>query len=278
MRIRQHIGTAAALVAATVALTGALTACGTGTRAGGDLLAQVREAGTLRVALTQANPPWNFLDEQNAPAGYDVDVARELAARLGVPNVEFVPSSYQNFIEGVRANRFDIVISGQAVTEERKQQVDFSAPYQVNGIAVFVQRDEAAIAGVADLAGRSVATSAGTTQEAYARERIPGAEVKTYQNATLGLTDLSRGGADAALVSRFQGTYLAAKNGLAVKAVGPLLESEVNAMSFRKDAGSFGGEVNRVLRELIADGTLTRISQKWLGGQDMAAELAKLPT
>ncbi|OZM76443.1 ABC transporter substrate-binding protein [Pseudonocardia sp. MH-G8] len=258
----------------------ALAACSTGggaRSADGDLLEQVRESGTLRVALTQANPPWNFLDESNSPAGYDVDVARELASRLGIENVEFIPSTYQNFIEGVRANRFDIVISGQAITEERKQQVDFSIPYQVNGIAIFVQADDDTIQGIADLSGRSVATSAGTTQEAFARESIPGAEVKTNQNATLGLTDLSRGGADAALVSRFQGTYLAEQNELQVKPVGPLLESEINAMTFRKDAGSLGPEVNRVINEMIEDGTITRFSQRWLAGQDVAVELRKLP-
>jgi ABC-type amino acid transport substrate-binding protein len=266
-------------VALATALTGTLTACTftSGSQAGGDLLSKVKQAGILRVALTEANPPWNFLDSSNQPVGYDVDVAKELAKRLTITTVQFVPSSFQNFIEGVRADRFDIVISGQTITEERKKQVHFSRPYEVNGISVFTKSSNSSIQGISDLAGTTIAVSAGTTQEAYVRTKIPQATAQTYQNATLGLTDLGRGNADAMLVSRFQGSYLANKNNLEVKPVGPLLESEVNGMSFRQGSGAFKLEVERVIGEMVNDGTLTRISEKWLGGLDMAAELKKLP-
>ncbi|MEU0469599.1 ABC transporter substrate-binding protein [Amycolatopsis sp. NPDC006131] len=245
--------------------------------ASGDVLENVRGNGTLRVALTQANPPWNFVDANGVPAGYDVDVAHELARRMGIGKVEFVQASFQTFIEGIKAGRFDMVISGQTITEERKQQVDFSRPYEVNGISIFVPTSNTSVTSLADLRGRTVAVSAGTTQHKFATEKIPDVNVKTYDNATLGLTDLSRGNADAMLVSRFQGSYLASKNGLAVKPAGPLLEAEVNGISFRKDSPALKREVDRVINEMIADGTLTRISQQWLGGLDMAAELRALP-
>lgn len=258
------------------AIVPSLVACGSGSAnmaAGADLLSKVRQTGTLKVAITQANPPWNFLDSSGNPAGYDVDVAHELAKRLGVGEVEFVPSNFQSFIEGVRANRFDIVIAGQTITEERAREVGFSIPYQVNGISIFVPGKSSDVANVEQLAGKTVGVSAGTTQEEFARTKVPGAQVKTYQNATLGLIDLARSNADAMLVSRFQGAYLAAQNKLAVKPVGPLLESEVNGMSFRKDAGAFKGAVDQALTDMINDGTLTAISQRWLGGLDMASEL-----
>ena len=260
-----------------LALVIATTACSTGAQASGDLLDRVRESGTLRVANTQANPPWNFTDEASQPLGYDVDVANELARRLDVAKVEFLPSNFQSFIEGVRADRFDIVISGQTITDERREQVGFSQPYQVNGVSIFVKAGESSIATLADLVGRSVGVSAGTTQEKMAREQIDGADVRTYQNATLALTDLSRGGVDAVLVSRFQGTFLAERNGLPVEPAGELLEREVNGMSFQKDSPRFKQAVDGALAAMIDDGTLTRISERWLGGLDMAAELAKLP-
>lgn len=259
-------------------LIAVLVACsGGGSAAGGDLLVQVRQKGTLRVALTQANPPWNFLDGGAQPVGYDVDVAREVAKRLGVSNVEFIPSNFQSFIEGVRANRFDIVVSGQTITAERAQQVDFSRPYQVNGVSVFVGPNNQEVRGANDLPGKVIAVSAGTTQESYVREKIQGAQTKIYQNATLGLTDLARGNADAMLVSRFQGAYLASQNKLAVKPVGELLNREVNGMSFRKNAGGFKAAVDQAITDMINDGTLSAISNKWLGGQDMAPELSQLP-
>lgn len=241
------------------------------------LLAQVRSRGVLRVSNTQANPPWNFLDEKNQVAGYDVDVADELARRMGIGKVEFIQGTFQTFIPGVQADKFDIVVAGQTVTEERKQQVDFSDPYQVNGVSIFVNQANDTITSQADLAGKRIAVTAGGTQETYAREKIPAADVKTYENATLALTDVAIGRADAYLGSRFVGAYLAEKNQLKVKPTPGLLNSEVNAMSFKKGETAFQQAVDAALQGMIADGTLTAISKKWLGGLDMAEELRKLP-
>lgn len=254
-----------------VVLVVAVAGCGSG-QAKGDLLQRVKAAGVIRVAQTQANPPWNFL-ENGKPAGYDVDVANELARRLGIAEVEFVPSNFQSFIAGVQAGRFDAVVSGQTITDERKEQVDFSRPYEVNGISIFVAGANTSINGVADLKGKKLAVTAGTTQAAFAKKSIPDADIKTYDNATLGLTEVARSRADAALVSRFQGAFLARKNGLAVKPAGPLLESEVNGISFAKGSTAFKQAVDQALGGMISDGTLSAISKKWLGGLDMAEQL-----
>ncbi|MEV1240473.1 transporter substrate-binding domain-containing protein [Nonomuraea sp. NPDC050022] len=258
------------------ALTITLSACGHSSADAADLLRRVKESGTLRVAQTQANPPWNFLDG-GKPAGYDVDVANELAKRLGIAKVEFVASNYQSFIAGVQAGRFDAVVAGQTITPERAKQVDFSRPYQVNGISIFVADANSDITGLTDLQGKKIAVTAGTTQAAFAKKSIADADIKTYDNATLGLTEVARGRADAVLASRFQGAFLAAKNNLKVKAAGPLLESEVNGISFAKGSASFKQAVDKALNDMIADGTLTAISRKWLGGLDMTQELAKVP-
>lgn len=252
-------------------------ACATSSPAGGEVLGRVRSANSIRVALTEANPPWNFLDAASRPIGYDVDVANELARRLKVGKVEFIASNFQSFIEGIRANRFDMVISGQTITPQRREQIDFSRPYEVNGVSIFVRAGDRSIRGLPDLAGRSVGVSAGTTQEKLAREKITGSDVRTYDNATLGLTDLGRGGVNAFLVSRFQGSFLAERNRLPVQAVNGLLEREINGMSFKKDSPRFKQAVDGALAAMIDDGTLTAISNRWLGGLDMAAELRQLP-
>jgi len=241
------------------------------------VLERVRNTGTLRVALTEANPPWNFLDAASQPMGYDVDVANELARRLNVGRVEFIASNFQSFIEGVRANRFDMVISGQTITPPRREQVDFSRPYEVNGVSIFVNAGNRSINGLPDLAGRRVGVSAGTTNEQLAREKIAGADVRTYENATLALTDLGHGGVDAVLVSRFQGSFLADRNRLPIKPVGGLLEREINGMSFKKDSPRLKQAVDKTLAAMIDDGTLSAISRRWLGGLDMAAELRQVP-
>lgn len=256
-----------------------LAACGSSPDEGpstgstsGDLLAAVKEKQVIRVANTQANPPWNFVDGPEGLAGYDVDVAREVARRIGIEKVEFLPGTFENFIPGVKAGRFDIVISGQTITEERKREVGFSIPYQLNGVGILVAEDDTAIQDAQDLGDKTIAVTAGTTNEEQVREDYPDADVKTYKNATLALTDVARGRADACVVSRFQGTFLAARNDIAVKAVGGIVDAEVNAMTFEKGETEFKAAVDKAVREMIEDGTLTRISQKWLE-LDMVDEL-----
>jgi cystine transport system substrate-binding protein len=257
-------------------ISGAVTVAGCSASSSANTVDNARSKGTLRVALTEANPPWNFLDG-NKPAGYDVDVARELAERLGIGEVEFIGSDFGSFIGGVQANRFDIVISGQTITEERRKQVDFSRPYEVNGVSIFVGEGNTSLTGLSALRGKRIAVTEGTTQAEYARTKIPGAQIKTYKNATLALTDVGQGRADAALVSKFQGAYLADKNDLPVKTAGALLETEVNGMTFRKGQKDFKQKIDKALGDMIDDGTLSVISRRWLGGLDMAAELRKLP-
>ncbi|MDW6062547.1 transporter substrate-binding domain-containing protein [Streptomyces sp. FXJ1.4098] len=261
---------------AALLVSGAVLTAGCSADSPANILDKARSNGTLRVALTEANPPWNFL-EDNKPVGYDVDVAHELAKRLGIDKVEFIGSDFGSFIGGVQANRFDIVISGQTITSERKKQVDFSRPYEVNGVSVFVGKGNTSLTGLSSLRGKRIAVTEGTTQAEYARTKIPGAQIKTYKNATLALTDVGQGRADAALVSKFQGAYLADKNNLSVNAAGALLETEVNGMTFRKGQKDFKQKVDKALNDMIDDGTLSAISSRWLGGLDMAEELRNLP-
>ena len=259
------------------ALASARLAAAQGTPEAGGLLTEIGERGVLRISNTQSSPPWSLLDENNEPAGYDVDVANEIARRIGVDDVEFIQGTFQNFIPGVQTGTFDIVIAGQTVTDERREQVDFSLPYQVNGVAIFVRPGNTEIQGEADLAGMRIGVTAGSTQEDFVRENIPDAEVLTYENATLALRDVALGRADAALFSRFVGAYLAEQNDLDVVSLEELLNSEVNAMSFRQGEADFKAAVDQALVEMIEDGTLTEISQRWLGGLDMVEELRALP-
>ena len=244
---------------------------------GGGVLDQVRARGTLRVATTEASPPWNFLNPKNQVDGYDADVSHELVTRMGIPNVEFVGSNFQDFIPGIQTDKFDLVVAGQTITDERKQQVDFSEPYEVNGWSAFVASNNDAIKTEADLAGKRIAVTSGGTQEQYARKSIPNADVKTYENATLALTDVGIGRADAYLGSRFVGAYLAEQNGLKVKPLAGILNQEINAISMKKGETALKAEVDRALEGMMQDGTLTRISTKWLGGLDMTEQLRALP-
>ena len=242
----------------------------------GDVLEQIRADGVLRVANTQANPPYSFVDESNNVVGFDVDVAEEIASRIGIDEVEFIVGTFQTFIPGLQSDKWDVVVSGLTITEERQEQVDFSCPYQVNDVAIFVAQGVEGIEEEADLAGRRIAVTAGGTQEEQANQ-IEGAMVLTYDNATLALSDVAAGRADAYIGSKFTGAYLADQNNLDVSPAEGYLSREINAMAFPKGQEELIAAADEALAEMIDDGTLSDISREWLGGLDMVEGLSELP-
>lgn len=265
--------TAVTASAAATAATAPTAAAATG----GRLLEQVKAKGVLRVANPQTSPPYSLRDEKNEVVGFDVDMANDLVKRLGIPKVEFIQGTFDTFIPGLQSDKWDVVIAGQAITEERKLQVDFSLPYRVSTVTIFVHQDNTTIKSLDDLRGKRIAVPTGSSDLKTA-QGVQGAEVKTYENATLALTDVSLGRADGYLGSRFVGLYLAQKAGLKVKATAANIGLEQNAMSFKKGETAFKAEVDKAIRAMAADGTLTSISKKWFGPtEDMATEVKKIP-
>jgi ABC-type amino acid transport substrate-binding protein len=98
-----------------------------------DLLSRVKATGKIRIANTQGHAPWDFLNDKNELVGLGVDLGREVARRMGITNVEFIPARFPDLIPGVQANRFDLVIAGHSITEERAKVVSFSQPYMAIG-------------------------------------------------------------------------------------------------------------------------------------------------
>jgi len=284
-RRHQLLRRTAALAAGTALLA---AGCGSGEPAGvddlatdgatreGDVLEQIRADGVLRVSNTQAHPPYSFVDESNNVVGVDVDVAEEIASRMGIDEVEFIVGTFQTFIPGLQSDKWDVVVSGLTITEERQEQVDFSCPYQVNDVAIFVAQGVEGIEEEADLAGRRIAVTAGGTQEEQANQ-IEGAMVLTYDNATLALSDVAAGRADAYIGSKFTGAYLADQNNLDVSPAEGYLSREINAMAFPKGQEELIAAADEALAEMIDDGTLSDISREWLGGLDMVEGLSELP-
>lgn len=242
-----------------------------------DLLATVMTADTLRVANTQGHAPWDFLDDQNRLTGLGIDLANELAKRMEISTVEFLPARFSDLIPGIEAGRFDLVIAGHTITDERRQIVDFSIPYMVVGTSVFVREGDTAITRIEDIAGKSIGILAGSVQEQFLAEEFAGQgiTVRTYENPTLALSDLSFGRVDGVIYSNDAGAYIAQVNNLAVVPA-VQVNREVNAMVYRKGEAAFGTALNAALQSMIDDGTYSALSARWLGSVDMAAELRAL--
>lgn len=280
MMSRRSISVIAA-VAGTTLLLAACSGGGAEADPGGDAstLDTLRESGTLRVANTQVNPPFSFVDENNEVVGYDVDVAEELAERLGIDNVEYVVGTFQTFIPGLEADKWDAVVAGLTITDERQEQVDFTCSYLVNEVSAFATPgaiDASAFNGAEDLAGMRVAVTAGGVQEQKIRE-IGGVDIMTFDNATLALSDVATGRAELYVGSVFTGAYLAEMNNLDVEPIdaelGGLLSSEVTGIAFPKGETELTEAANEALAAMIEDGTLSELSREWFGGLDVVETL-----
>lgn len=241
-----------------------------------DLLAKARASGVIRVANTQASPPWSMLDDKNQPAGYDVEVAKEVAKRIGVAKVEFVADLFKNFVEGLKAGKYELVMNDLTPTPEREKQVDFSIAYGLEDFRIFVRTANNDIKALSDLKGKRVGVTAGTSNESWSRANLPGSEIVTYDNGGLVFNDIAIGRIDALISSHFGGMRYATVNKLPIKEVGPILTYQLSAAAMPKNQPALREAVSKAIREMRADGTIDRLSNRWLGvSYQMSTQIAQ---
>lgn len=142
------------------------TEIGTGESAD-DLLAQIKERGRIIVAMEGTWAPWTYHDENDDLVGYDVEVAQNIAEKLGV-EVEFVEGAWDGLLAGLDAGRYDIMVNGVGVTDERAEKYNFSTPYAYNKTAVIVRGDYDEISSMEDLNGKKTANTISSTYAAQA--------------------------------------------------------------------------------------------------------------
>ena len=130
--------------------------------AAGDQLSNIQSSGKLIVALEGAWQPWSYHDESDTLVGYDVEVSRAIAEKLGV-EPEYVESDWDSLFAGLDAGRYDIVCNGVEVTDERAKTYDFTEPYGYIHTALAVRKDNDEITSFEDLKGKTTANSLAST-------------------------------------------------------------------------------------------------------------------
>jgi len=230
-----------------------------------DLLATVKARGTLKVALEGTYPPFNYKDQKTGQlAGYDVDVARLLATRLGL-KVEFVSSEWASILAGLSANKYDVIISQVGINPKREQAFDFSTPYIYSMPQLIVRKDEkAAYSSLADLKGKKLGVGQGSVYEQQAKA-VPGIDVRSYAAAPDTMSDLASGRLDAALNDSLMSAYLLKISRLPIKAGARVGAVERMGIPFHKGNPEFKAALNKALADAAADGSLKAISIKWFG-------------
>ena len=236
-----------------------------------DQLAAIQANGKLVVALEGAWQPWSYHDESDTLVGYDVEVSRAIAEKLGV-EPEYVESDWDSLFAGLDAGRFDIVCNGVEVTDERAKTYDFTTPYGYIHTALAVRKDNEDIKSFEDLKGKTTANSLASTYMELAESY--GATVQGIDTLEETIQLLTAGRIDATLnadVSFYD--YLNVHPDADFKLVAQTEDASHVAIPVRKgdDSASLLEAINAAIEELRADGTLKALGEKYFG-QDISSE------
>ena len=265
------------------------TVCAT-TDAADDLLADICSKGVLTVSTDPAYPPQSkYLPKEDKYVGFDIDVATEIADRLGV-DVAWTTPSWDVITAGGWNGRWDMSVGSMTPTNDRQQVLHFTPPYYYTPAVVVVHEANTTVTDVAtDLDGKRIGVCSGCTYEQFLDKSlaikgfefdfvIDDAEVSGYDTDTTALQDLALGDGtrlDAAMTSltTAQG-YV--DEGNPVKIVGDPLFYEPLGVAIDKssdlDPMSFVEAADQIVQEMHADGTLTGMSEKWYDGTDLSKQ------
>lgn len=224
-------------------------------------------ATKIVVGLDDNFPPMGFRDDKNQLVGFDIDMAKEAAKRLGV-EVEFKPIDWSAKEAELSGKRVDALWNGLTITEERKQNIAFTAPYMENHQIIVVPAGSA-IKTKADLAGKVVGAQEGSSAvDAIKKEDAvfkSFKEFKTFGDNVTALMDLTTGRLEAVVVDEVVGRYYVAKKPDAYAVLGDNFGTEEYGVGLRKDDTELHGKLEKALADMKADGAAAKIAEQWFG-------------
>lgn len=249
----------------TLALTVASLTLATSLVAAQDTLTleSIQQAGVVRVGILVDFPPFGIMNEQNQPDGLDIDVAKALGEKMGV-EVELVPVTGPNRIPYLQTGRIDMVIASLAITKERSEQVLFSNPY--SAIQTVLYADKALeIADYDDLAGLSIGVARSSPQDVVITAQAPAEthiqrfdEVSAVYQAVLARQ--LQGAAIGTLIALELDKEMAASYESKF-----VLYQQVQGVAMRLGSEELAAAMNGYIAEMLGNGELNAINQKWLG-------------
>jgi cystine transport system substrate-binding protein len=236
-------------------------------------LSAIQDKGEITIGIMGTYAPYNFMNKNQEYDGFDVDIAKELAKRLGV-EPKFVAQDFSGLIPGLQKGKFDVLVSQVTITEDRKKQIDFTEPYITNDVRVIVKEDNTTIQSVNDFKGKKIAVGLGTNDEAFLRNdlmpKVGDFKINTYDDVITTLKDLDAGRADATINNVYALKPIIDENGFKVKAVGEPIKSDIAAVAVKKGNTDLVNNLNKALDDIKKDGTYKKIFIKWFGEEPKA--------
>jgi len=255
---------ASAAPAGSAAGTSASSAASAGAAEADDELARIQKAGSIKVGVEGTYPPVTYHDENGDLVGFDIDVAKAVAQKLGV-KAEFVESEWDSLLAGVDSGRLDTVINAVSITDEREEKYDFAGPYFYITRQVVVRTGNDDLHSLDDLKGKKVATNI-TNDYAPELEKL-GVTIVPIETSEEAATLVLSGRADFCMFNDTIFKEYLTQHPDAALSVAFRIPGEVEKIGIpvRKGETRLQDAIQQALDELASDGTLAKISQQYYG-------------
>ncbi|MEL6219189.1 MAG: transporter substrate-binding domain-containing protein [Pseudomonadota bacterium] len=230
------------------------------------LTATTASAENLKVGTECTYHPFNYRTDDGTLTGYDVDVANEIAKRIGA-EIEYVCQEWKGMIPALLAGKFDLIVASMSITEKRLEQIDFSAPYRVS-IGQFVGKPELALfngdeLNPAGFEGVKIGLERATTYEEWIRAKVPSADVAYYDSNEAMYLDLAAGRVDAIMTNPMKAylKFLSEEGNDTFTVLGPQIAEEAYfgigvGVGLRQGQDDLKTRINAALKGMTEDGTL----------------------
>lgn len=260
--MRVHIRTTYKLLLACIACVA--LALSLGAPATAQTVQEIQDAGKLRVGVLVDFPPFGLLDGNGQPAGYDPDLAKMLADKLGV-QLELIPVSGPNRVPYLMTNRVDLLIAALGITKERAEQVDFSDPSATVDQVLYAGK-VLKIEKLEDLSGHTVGVARGSAQDITLTSSVSAdVTIQRYDDDPSTLQALLAGQADAIAMSTLLVADIAKVANVDAFEIKFPIRTLVHGIAMRKGNEELQTYINTFLKEVKEDGRLNEIHQKWVG-------------
>ena len=221
-------------------------------------------AGDVKAVLTMATnaefPPYEY-HEGDAIVGIDAEVATLIADKLGM-ELEIVDIAFDSIIPGVQSGKFDMGMAGLTVNADRLEKVNFSSSY-ATGVQSVIVKEGGSVATLDDIAGKKIGVQTSTTGDIYATDDYGEESIIRYDNGAAAVQALINDKVDCVIIDNEPAkSYVAANEGLAILETSYAVEDY--AICFAKENTELQEKVNTALEELIADGSVKAIVEKYI--------------
>ncbi|WHX99888.1 amino acid ABC transporter substrate-binding protein [Neobacillus sp. DY30] len=228
-----------------------------------DLLAKIKDDGKLLIGTEGTYAPFTFHDESGNLTGFDVEIATEVAKRLGV-EPEFKETQWDAIFAGLDAKRFDMIANQVGIRPDRQEKYDFSDPYITSAAVLIVHKDNNEVKTFEDIKGLNAAQSLTSNYGDMAKKY--GANLVSVEGFTQSVELLASKRVDVTINDRISFLdYTKQRPEAPIKIAATSEDASASGLMFRKDSDTLVTEVNKALTEMVEDGTYKKISEKWFG-------------